>query len=956
MSKLFQKKSIKIPMKSRKHLALSSCLNYCPALGILVLFFLLINAHGELQQSAFQIDFIKSSAVNGWRPTHDIAELKQHDQGLWIESNGTDPYSIGPTYLLPQDTPVWIEVRLKSSISGSFQVFYFGPHSGPTEEQSVRMNVPAEKWITIKAPAPDLNDANRLRLDPPSGPGITLIESIRIYPRLSYPEPDLEISGTSNLSILDSDVVEIRNSQTSMRLALNRWNTWNLNHNHLAMAESPSFYWMGYVMDGKPVWVQWTETEMRSRVTSTRLENGWRQIKKWEDPDGALWTFSRSIQASEDHDEWLDGEWKISVDADRQVLFLPMEFGFLGTRSFGSIKQQAIFPGLEYLGNEPSSSEKDLTGPEAERRIPDQLKITYPMQAIVADDAFVIFSWDTQPDLSAWFDSPDRWFGSDGHVMGAFFPGTKEQTRSPGSLVPYEPVQLQANKTLASAFRWKAGAGESVVDALKSYHQRFPFPDPDPERIDLLEYLQFAVAGWLDSEIREGALYRHANWMGRFQPGPAADVYFYLQWLADNLGKAGFDLEKAGNRNGETNIERLKSQAEKVAATIPQGKESQTYVSHIRTPAGALFLGNIQPNLEASRRRAKAILARINPDGTVLYSSSAPGSEKDYGKTHWTNHASGLSGLHLQQALELAIFSGDQDVIENVLDKLDQGIKTYKNAIPRGAQTWEVPLHTPDILASAHWVSACVDAYKYTHEVRYLEAARYWAWTGAPFVYQQISDEAVGPVGLYSSIPVFGATSWVAPVWIGLPVQWCGLVYAESLYRLAEVDPDSVEWKKMADGITLTGAEHTWTDSDDRRVGLLPDFFNLRMQLRDGPAINPGTLQAPMIRFLEDKSFYTWKRLNTEELDPIVVITTGNISQIQAGLETQESYTVQINPFLTSVPSRVIIHGDVQSINWTAEDQAGLNIHQIESLPPSTPGWVLTIQNQGILKINRDQP
>ena len=36
----------------------------------------------------------------------------------------------------------------------------------------------------------------------------------------------------------------------------------------------------------------------------------------------------------------------------------------------------------------------------------------------------------------------------------------------------------------------------------------------------------------------------------------------------------------------------------------------------------------------------------------------------------------------------------------------------------------------------------------------------------------------------------------------------------------------------------------TWPTSDKDRQGLLPDFFHLRDQISDGPAINPGTIGA----------------------------------------------------------------------------------------------------------------
>lgn len=83
---------------------------------------------------------------------------------------------------------------------------------------------------------------------------------------------------------------------------------------------------------------------------------------------------------------------------------------------------------------------------------------------------------------------------------------------------------------------------------------------------------------------------------------------------------------------------------------------------------------------------------------------------------------------------------------------------------------------------------------------------------------------------------------------MGLPVQWCGLVYADALYRLSRYDPKG-PWKHLADGITASGIQQSFPPDDPDLQGLLPDSFNLRPQTRNGVAINPGTVQACAIPF-----------------------------------------------------------------------------------------------------------
>jgi hypothetical protein len=137
-----------------------------------------------------------------------------------------------------------------------------------------------------------------------------------------------------------------------------------------------------------------------------------------------------------------------------------------------------------------------------------------------------------------------------------------------------------------------------------------------------------------------------------------------------------------------------------------------------------------------------------------------------------------------------------------------------------------------------------------------LAQARYRAWTAVPFIY--LVPPTSQPIGLYGTIAVYGATKWKAPIWFGLPVQWCGLVYADGLYRLARLDPGG-PWQQLADGITASGLQQIWPRTDTKRQGLSPDVFYPGAQLRDGPAINPGTVQAVAARYYRQTPFYGFR-------------------------------------------------------------------------------------------------
>ena len=53
----------------------------------------------------------------------------------------------------------------------------------------------------------------------------------------------------------------------------------------------------------------------------------------------------------------------------------------------------------------------------------------------------------------------------------------------------------------------------------------------------------------------------------------------------------------------------------------------------------------------------------------------------------------------------------------------------------------------------------------------------------------------------------------------------------------------------------------TWPLEDPDRAGLLPDFILLKSQIRDGPAINPGTTQAHVPELFDAGTIYDVTRL-----------------------------------------------------------------------------------------------
>jgi hypothetical protein len=263
---------------------------------------------------------------------------------------------------------------------------------------------------------------------------------------------------------------------------------------------------------------------------------------------------------------------------------------------------------------------------------------------------------------------------------------------------------------------------------------------------------------------------------------------------------------------------RLTGQVPSLLRLVPGG-------SHIANDAIFFLSGRAAEWLEMRFSQTRAIIAEQKPDGSFRY-------EDEFRRGHFEDTASGYCAVRAVQLLDNARLTGDPASLQAGIKSLEF-MKHFRD--PRGAQTWECPLHTPDILASAYLVHAYVRGYELTGQSDYLDRARNWAITGIPFIYQWSNE----PTMAYATIAVFGATHWRAPNWMGLPVQWCGYVYADALTMLAPLD-HAMDWKRIATGI-LTTAEQMQFPSGPF-AGCEPDSFNLAQQHRNGPAINPCSL------------------------------------------------------------------------------------------------------------------
>lgn len=875
------------------------------------------------------IDFTQKDQARKWRPAHDIQALEPTGDGLLVRVRGDDPYLFGPRITPPGgNQPLLGTIRLKSTTGGTGQVFYFTDLNGTTERNSVRFEVPAGEWHTARIRLPALPWGTRFRLDPP-GNGDCTFASIHLEARKDIQPPDwppLPPDATPG------DLPHhLSSGKTSLRVGKG-WDHWQLEQGGRLLARGHRAGLIGHqiMRQGKPE-LEWMPLAPELFDTQKDPQGNLVTRGTWRDSDGCTWTLERKYNPGREGS--LHFSTRLTVDQPRKLVWLPALMAVAGARkSDGSLdpdKSQALLAGVEYLDNEPSSSQADITGPAHQRRVPDPVKLTMPLMAWQRGNQWLAVSWKENAYWAPLFDTPDRTLKTGGHLLGLILPGADPGIRGDGDLFPFAGIPLPTNQDILLEATVSAGTGDNLTSAIRHHLGQNP-PPVLADKPTLADYVELATLGWLESGLAgEPGTFRHAVMGNLMGPQPASDAAWMLEWLAANQPE-----KPLGKRASE-------SSAQAWSRVAPAGR-FHSMVGHLREPV-ALFLGeptDLKAGMEQASGRFNQLLGRFEKDGVIRYRGNHPA---DLARTQNSREANGLAGRVVVDLLQAASVSGEAALLENALAKLDS-LTRYRNTVPRGAQTWEVPLHTPDILASAHLVEAYRLAHELTGNRQYLEQAIEWAWTGVPFVY--LRNPAGGPVGEYATIAVLGATHYEAPVWIGLPVQWCGLVYADAIGRLARHDP-SGPWKQLASGITLSAMRQVYPKGTARQ-GLLPDSFSLRSQIRNPADINPGTLLPLAMRLLADA--WTYDTVGVPGTEGKAWLVGPGKFQLSGSLGNQIEIT--FSPWRKAKPSLVLFGGE----GWK-----GLNIQASEEsqspgVIPNSESRVAEVRGTARWQLTRQAP
>ena len=519
------------------------------------------------------------------------------------------------------------------------------------------------------------------------------------------------------------------------------------------------------------------------------------------DADGALWRLDAAF-ALLAADKSIKADYRLTSDKPRELLV------FDGPMIHALDREEAILPGLEWLvDDEVSSGTLDIAEehPHQERYVVHPNMITIPAIGVHSENGTVGLLWDVHQKWdgrrdrpSVVFASPDRVDNHRTHLIGLFLPGVPEFVE-PNRREASTPYRLAAGQELTLSSRIFADG--RAADALAVVDEWFRLNElPRPRALPHGSYdgeIEFSMRGYLESlwvpEEQKWWTSKGMVTMSRKgRPGT-----FVADLLLGEIISADADLAGHCRHRADQVIGIIGGQP-RVDAQRFSGRQDLAFANPSR--AGGLLCGREQ-------------------DGSWRFDADQVGNGPFLGANYYDLGPDGALelGTCAQKAAEIlryARISGDRAAFQRIEKTL---VLMESFDVPRAAQVWEVPVHTPDVLAAADAVDAYIEAYRISGDRRWLQDAVTWARRGLPFIY--LWDDPAKPFLLGGSIPVFGAT-WYRGSWFGKPVQWNGLRYANAILKLDEYDR-SFPWRDLAELVIRSAVWQQELDGPD--VALWPD-------------------------------------------------------------------------------------------------------------------------------------
>ena len=485
--------------------------------------------------------------------------------------------------------------------------------------------------------------------------------------------------------------------------------------------------------------------------------------------------------------------YALQSNANLYVRYLRGPWLLVGEGSFGTQKDDALLPGVDWpIGEEWSSGTDFFKDPWANRTIPHMNKVSAPLMAVSHQGDGVGLAWDFNRPMTRWFNYreyyPQPVFAVPNYVermnnslMGLMVPDVQEeaQENKPMADVPMELHIGQYVDLEAELFLVKGNS----VDVMCDWVKRHGLPEIQNPRWGLEEALDRIANAFNTNLWHEGEGFGIKQREGDKVSPVAPD--FLRRYVAEHQGQPiAAEL------------------AEKIAWCDAQGvKAHRGNIPEVIRPEEVT-------DMEELKARGEEILTWQRPDGSFRFEPDG----RHYTKDDFRVARSFIEPMGLDQDTALHICTvpafellmiyracGEEKFAAAAKRALDFCLPMTR---PEAGDYWETPLHAPNLLAAGHAANTYYVAYQLLGEETYKERAVYWLRCLLPFTH--LWEPRNLPM-LYDTKPCLCSSDWYFANWVRDHVQWEVLTSLVASTQLgivwSKVDPE-IDWERYQLGVT----------------------------------------------------------------------------------------------------------------------------------------------------------